>query len=190
MPPRVRRQIAFTFVDHMDQVLNVALKREVRTERADVQPVRARQPARPRDGRGGSADVRPRGDPLHVGDRRRRAAAGGGQRSVWQSRCRARSRRRIWQLLKGWPWPTAWPCSAATSRPPGTCCRSAAQARRPAIASSTRQRTDRQLRARADEHRGCARQGDTARVAAGANVPPTRAGRSAWAAAHRRIEIP
>ena len=48
VPPRVRRQIAFTFVDHMDQVLNVALKREIRTERADVKPV-ARARRRTRD---------------------------------------------------------------------------------------------------------------------------------------------
>jgi ATP-dependent Lon protease len=48
VPQRVRRQIAFTFVDHVDQVLNVALKREVRTERADVKPV-ARARRRTRD---------------------------------------------------------------------------------------------------------------------------------------------
>jgi ATP-dependent Lon protease len=49
VPPRVRRQMAFTFVDHVDQVLNLALKREVRTERADVQPVaRARRRGRER----------------------------------------------------------------------------------------------------------------------------------------------
>jgi ATP-dependent Lon protease len=40
IPARVRSQITFTFVDHMDQVLNAALKREVRPERADVQPLR------------------------------------------------------------------------------------------------------------------------------------------------------
>jgi ATP-dependent Lon protease len=42
IPQRVRRQIAFTFVDHMDQVLNVALKREVRQERAQVKRVTRR----------------------------------------------------------------------------------------------------------------------------------------------------
>jgi len=39
IPPRVRKQITFTFVDHMDQVLNVALKREIQPERADVKAV-------------------------------------------------------------------------------------------------------------------------------------------------------
>jgi ATP-dependent Lon protease len=40
IPMRVRKQITFTFVDHMDQVLNVALKREVRRERPEVNAVR------------------------------------------------------------------------------------------------------------------------------------------------------
>ncbi|MBV9898807.1 MAG: endopeptidase La [Chloroflexi bacterium] len=40
IPARVRSQITFTFVDHMDQVLNAALKREIQPERADVQPLR------------------------------------------------------------------------------------------------------------------------------------------------------
>jgi ATP-dependent Lon protease len=40
IPSRVRSQITFTFVDHMDQVLNAALKREIRPERAEVQPLR------------------------------------------------------------------------------------------------------------------------------------------------------
>jgi ATP-dependent Lon protease len=40
IPARVRSQMTFTFVDHMDQVLNAALKREVRPERADVKPLR------------------------------------------------------------------------------------------------------------------------------------------------------
>jgi ATP-dependent Lon protease len=39
VPLRVRKQITFTYVEHMDQVLNVALKRVVRPERADVKPV-------------------------------------------------------------------------------------------------------------------------------------------------------
>ena len=36
IPAHVRKQITFTFVDHMDQVLNAALKREVRPERAEI----------------------------------------------------------------------------------------------------------------------------------------------------------
>jgi ATP-dependent Lon protease len=36
IPQRVRREVAFTFVDHVDQVLNIALKREVTPERAQV----------------------------------------------------------------------------------------------------------------------------------------------------------
>jgi ATP-dependent Lon protease len=40
IPARVRKQISFTFVDHMDQVLNIALKREVQPERADVKSLR------------------------------------------------------------------------------------------------------------------------------------------------------
>jgi ATP-dependent Lon protease len=39
LPARVRKQITFTYVEHMDQVLNVALKRVVRAERTDVKPV-------------------------------------------------------------------------------------------------------------------------------------------------------
>jgi ATP-dependent Lon protease len=49
IPARVRKEITFTFVDHMDQVLNVALKREVRAERAEVKPLR-RTTRRQRDG--------------------------------------------------------------------------------------------------------------------------------------------
>jgi ATP-dependent Lon protease len=48
VPQRVRRQMAFTFVDHMDQVLNAALKSEVRKERPEVKAVR-RNGRRPRD---------------------------------------------------------------------------------------------------------------------------------------------
>jgi ATP-dependent Lon protease len=40
IPARVRKETTFTFVEHMDQVLNTALKREVQAERADVEPVR------------------------------------------------------------------------------------------------------------------------------------------------------
>jgi ATP-dependent Lon protease len=40
IPARVRSQVTFTFVDHMDQVLNAALKREVQPERSDVKPFR------------------------------------------------------------------------------------------------------------------------------------------------------
>jgi ATP-dependent Lon protease len=43
IPARARKQITFTWVDHMDQVLNIALKREVRAERAEVKPVRVRR---------------------------------------------------------------------------------------------------------------------------------------------------
>ncbi len=49
VPLRVRKQITFTYVDHMDQVLNVALKREIRPERAEVRKV-GRTPRRPREG--------------------------------------------------------------------------------------------------------------------------------------------
>jgi ATP-dependent Lon protease len=49
IPARVRKQIAFTFVDHMDQVLNAALKREVLPERAEIKPLR-RTPRRTREG--------------------------------------------------------------------------------------------------------------------------------------------
>jgi len=47
IPQRARREMAFTFVDHVDQVLNVALKREVRPERAQVAKI-ARGARRPR----------------------------------------------------------------------------------------------------------------------------------------------
>lgn len=40
IPARVRRDMTFTFVDHVDQVLNVALKRQVRQERPNLTPVR------------------------------------------------------------------------------------------------------------------------------------------------------
>jgi ATP-dependent Lon protease len=40
IPARVRKETTFTFVEHMDQVLNTALKREVQPERDDVEPVR------------------------------------------------------------------------------------------------------------------------------------------------------
>jgi ATP-dependent Lon protease len=40
IPPRVRSQMTFTFVEHMDQVLNAALKPEIRPERTDVKPLR------------------------------------------------------------------------------------------------------------------------------------------------------
>jgi ATP-dependent Lon protease len=46
IPQRVRKHITFTWVDHMDQVLNAALKREIRAERAQVKPVRAGRRAR------------------------------------------------------------------------------------------------------------------------------------------------
>ena len=49
IPARVRKEIAFTFVDHMDEVLNTALKDEVRPERAEVKPLR-RSGRRARDG--------------------------------------------------------------------------------------------------------------------------------------------
>jgi ATP-dependent Lon protease len=48
IPAHVRRQMTFTFVDHMDQVLNIALKREVRRERPEVRPLR-RTTRRPRE---------------------------------------------------------------------------------------------------------------------------------------------
>jgi ATP-dependent Lon protease len=54
IPARVRKDIEFTFVDHMDQVLNAALKREVQPERADVKPLR-RTTRRARDGVAASA---------------------------------------------------------------------------------------------------------------------------------------
>src|SRR5256886_17490188 len=40
IPARVRKDITFTFVDHMDQVLNLALKREIRPERTEVKALR------------------------------------------------------------------------------------------------------------------------------------------------------
>ena len=40
VPSRVRHQMAFTFVDHMDDVLNVALKPEIQAERATVKAIR------------------------------------------------------------------------------------------------------------------------------------------------------
>ena len=40
IPAHVRKQITFTFVDHVDQVLNAALKREVRPEQSEVKPLR------------------------------------------------------------------------------------------------------------------------------------------------------
>jgi ATP-dependent Lon protease len=40
VPSRVRQQMAFTFVDHMDEVLNTALKAEVQAERATVKAIR------------------------------------------------------------------------------------------------------------------------------------------------------
>jgi ATP-dependent Lon protease len=49
LPARVRRDIEFTFVDRMDQVLNAALKAEIQPEKADVKPLR-RGPRRVRDG--------------------------------------------------------------------------------------------------------------------------------------------
>jgi ATP-dependent Lon protease len=49
IPERVRGDLTFTFVDHMDQVLNAALKKEVREERATVEPLR-RRGARAREG--------------------------------------------------------------------------------------------------------------------------------------------
>ncbi|MBV9323005.1 MAG: endopeptidase La, partial [Chloroflexi bacterium] len=49
IPARVRKETTFTFVDHMDQVLNTALKREVQPERADVKPLR-RSSRRAQDG--------------------------------------------------------------------------------------------------------------------------------------------
>jgi ATP-dependent Lon protease len=40
IPPRMRSQVTFTFVDHMDQVLNAALKPEIQAERTEVKPLR------------------------------------------------------------------------------------------------------------------------------------------------------
>jgi ATP-dependent Lon protease len=50
IPARVRKEITFTFVDHMDQVLNMALKRQVQPERAEIKPLRRRTSRRTRDG--------------------------------------------------------------------------------------------------------------------------------------------
>ena len=50
VPQRVLKQLTFTYVDHMDQVLNVALKREIRPERADVRKPVGRATRRARDG--------------------------------------------------------------------------------------------------------------------------------------------
>jgi ATP-dependent Lon protease len=50
IPARVRKEMTFTFVDHMDQVLNAALKREVRPERAAVQPLRRRRASKRSEG--------------------------------------------------------------------------------------------------------------------------------------------
>jgi ATP-dependent Lon protease len=50
IPARVRKEITFTFVDHMDQVLNMALKRQVQPERAEIKPLRRRASRRTRDG--------------------------------------------------------------------------------------------------------------------------------------------
>jgi len=46
----VLKQLTFTYVDHMDQVLNVALKREIRPERADVRKPVGRANRRAREG--------------------------------------------------------------------------------------------------------------------------------------------
>jgi ATP-dependent Lon protease len=40
IPARVRKDITFTFVEHMDQVLNIALKNEIRPERNEVKALR------------------------------------------------------------------------------------------------------------------------------------------------------
>jgi len=50
VPQRVLKQIAFSYVEHMDQVLNVALKREIRAERADVRKPLGRATRRVREG--------------------------------------------------------------------------------------------------------------------------------------------
>ena len=49
IPAPVRRQMTFTLVDHMDQVLNAALKREVRRERPGVQSLRRASRRRTRE---------------------------------------------------------------------------------------------------------------------------------------------
>ncbi|MGI9149639.1 MAG: endopeptidase La [Chloroflexota bacterium] len=56
LPARVRKAIAFTFVDHMDQVLTIALKREVQPERSGVKaPPRATRRSRDRVAAGGES---------------------------------------------------------------------------------------------------------------------------------------
>jgi ATP-dependent Lon protease len=56
IPSRVRSQMTFTFVDHMDQVLNTALKREIRPERGEIKPLR-RNGRRSREGVAAAARV-------------------------------------------------------------------------------------------------------------------------------------
>jgi ATP-dependent Lon protease len=63
IPIKARKDMTFTFVDHMDQVLNAALKREVQPERASVEPLRRRSTktrdgvaARAGDARGSAAE--------------------------------------------------------------------------------------------------------------------------------------
>jgi ATP-dependent Lon protease len=50
VPQRVQKQFTFSYVEHMDQVLNVALKREIRAERADVRKPIGRATRRVREG--------------------------------------------------------------------------------------------------------------------------------------------
>jgi ATP-dependent Lon protease len=50
VPQRVLKQFTFSYVEHMDQVLNVALKREIRPERADVRKPVGRATRRAREG--------------------------------------------------------------------------------------------------------------------------------------------
>ena len=49
IPAKARKDMTFTFVEHMDQVLNAALKREVQPERPSVEPLRRRS-TKTRDG--------------------------------------------------------------------------------------------------------------------------------------------
>ena len=59
IPAKARKDMTFTFVDHMDQVLNAALKREVSPEKTTVEPLRRRS-TKTRDGvaaRGRSASA-------------------------------------------------------------------------------------------------------------------------------------
>ena len=49
IPARVRKEITFTFVDHMDQVLAVALKRDVRPEQSEMKPLQRATTRRSRD---------------------------------------------------------------------------------------------------------------------------------------------